>query len=122
MYVITKLVAESIRKRREEAGEERVYRYGLFRDTTRNGSVVHYIKAISEIRREGQLVDEDVAVSPGLGSTSQVAVKVFEMIAETVEPLSPIHLADVVRDMGVAAGSFAYSDSAAVAGAGDTVP
>lgn len=91
--------------RREERGDaERTYvlEYTLWRDVVSTGDAFYYIKCCRETWQAGSLLGADLEIADGLGTDAALASTVFHRIAGAREPLSPVHLKDVVRDAVVA--------------------
>lgn len=72
--------------------------YTLYREFTPSNHVAHYISGYMVIRREGQLLREDLEIAGVPGGNPLLAIELFNRIAKAGEPVFPVHLHDVVSD------------------------
>lgn len=83
-------------------GTERRYRYMLVGERTPGGSTFYYLKAYVETWRDGSLADEDFAVSQlPIRDDDHGARRLFERLTGVRIPVSPAHVADVLRDLAL---------------------
>lgn len=93
-----KIVAEVEREDMIDEDLTCILSYTLYREFTPSNHVVHYISGYMVVRREGQLLREDLEIAGVPGGNPLLAVELFNRIAEADEPVFPVHLHDVVSD------------------------
>lgn len=97
----SELVQSLERAWRDDAGCTRVFHYGLYRENTPARNGFHYIRCHMEVWHGQKLAAESLDFAGGLGMDESLARSVFARLVQAEEPVSPVHLADVVRDQVV---------------------
>lgn len=77
---------------------QRVLWYYLCEDVSSSGESFLYVKCHETLARGGRVFRERFDLSGNMGMAKRAALALFGELVRCAEPVSPVHIADIVRD------------------------
>lgn len=76
----------------------RVLWYYLCEDVSSSGESFLYVKCHETLARGGRVLRERFDLSGNMGMTKRAALTLFGELVRCSDPVSPVHIADIIRD------------------------